>query len=189
MLMLASAIGISDARMMQVPHLRLTVKRLMVLVAAVAVIVGAITLMQRRRERFKAIAAEQRAAFQIGYFNNDTETQDDAAEQYHLGMALKYETAAERPWLSLAPDLPEPKVVRAFRVANDAVKNAYPGFDIKEYSIQVVTVHDPTVEGADLAFPCVKFRRKDNRAGLNVLVRDPVEIHVHDDGPAPRLTP
>jgi hypothetical protein len=174
---------------MKLPRVRFTVRRMMVAVAVVAVVIGAMTLLQRRRERFKAIAAEQRAAIQVGYFNNDEGNQDHTAARYHLDMALRYEGAAARPWLPLGLDPSEPKVVRAFRVASDAVKKTYPGFDTTEYSIQVVTVHEPTVEGADLAFPCVKFRRKDNRAGLNVLVRDPVEIHVHDDGPAPRPTP
>ncbi len=79
----------------------------------------------------------------------------------------------------MAPDPPEPSAVRAFRLAHEAVKPAYPGIDLAEYNLQVTTMD----QGGP--FPLVRYRHQDGKSGLNLWVRDPIQIHVHADGPPP----
>jgi len=73
----------------------------------------------------------------------------------------------------------EPSAVRAFRLAHEAVKRAYPGIDLAEYNLQVTTMD----QGGP--FPLVRYRHQDGKSGLNLWVRDPIQIHVHADGPPP----
>ncbi len=150
---------------------------------AVAAVLATVAGLQRRSERFRAVATEQVAASRIGYFNNPTRTQDNESSYYHVERALTNLAAADRPWFPMAPDPPEPSAVRAFRLAHEAVKPAYPGIDLAEYNLQVTTMD----QGGP--FPLVRYRHQDGKSGLNVSVRDPIQIHVHADGPPPAPRP
>lgn len=109
----------------QPPTLRFTVRRLMAGVA----IAAAILLMAERRERFRRIALGHaievnRVFSDLELFLVATASQNESAERaaererltrplirfqrYHYRMVAKYEHAASRPWLPVAPDPPPP---------------------------------------------------------------------------------
>src|SRR5262245_40223210 len=102
---------------MQFP--RLTTRRLMVIVAAVALVLG--TLVERsrqfrhesRRHVFSMKAARGgifsgrvRLIDRHGQFLTD---QESAKHHWHGYMAVKYGRAARSPWFLVPPDPPEPK--------------------------------------------------------------------------------
>ncbi len=167
---------------------RVTTRRLLALVAALAVILGILMTLHRRRERFRALAAEHFSAINAVYFGDaDAPRLTGAAAGYHRELSSKYQAAADRPWLPVAPDPPPTEGVRAFQVAHAAVKRAYPGVALDDYTAQVNVFTGagdrPAPEGRTVWH--VKFRKRDNRSGLNVIVDDPVEIYIHRDGPPP----
>jgi len=101
---------------MPVPHVRFTVRRLMVAVAIVAVVIAA----WRRREHFRGWANEygRRAAVPctVPPFEPEAivawEKWYDRLmrrSRYHSDLRLKYESASDHPWLPVAPDPPEPE--------------------------------------------------------------------------------
>jgi CO/xanthine dehydrogenase FAD-binding subunit len=110
---------------------RFTVRRLMVVVAVVAVIVG-VERLYERRIAFLLLASEHarledRAQKLSGSMSdtatlNEAKGNDDAAEGWRRRasfqdveaisrglMRRKYERAARNPWLPLEPDPPKPK--------------------------------------------------------------------------------
>ena len=165
---------------------RVTVRRLMAMVAALAVILGLLTALQRRRERFRHLAAEYFSASKAVYTGPD----DLTMEEYHADLALKYKAAANRPWLPVEADLPPTEGIRAFWIAHAAVKKAYPSLALDDYVAQV-SVFDGW-EGRDApedrTIYAVRYRRRDGRSGMNVIVDDPVEIYLHSEGPPSDLT-
>jgi hypothetical protein len=168
---------------------RITIRRSLVLVAALAVILGILTMLQRRRERFRHRAAEYLSAVHAVYFGRmngeDGTGWTTAAADYHDDLSLKYKAAAQRPWLPLEADPQAPDGIRAFWIAHAAVKRAYPGVALDDYVAQI-TVFDGW-EGRDApedrTIWAVRYRRRDNRGGMNVIVDDPVEIYPNSEGP------
>jgi hypothetical protein len=163
---------------------RVTIRRLLVLVAFAAAIFTIVVALQRRGERFRRRAAEYASAIHRVYFA-DVNGQEGmvltaTAAGYHDDLSLKYKEAANRPWLPLESDPAPPDFIRAFWIAHAAVKKAYPGLALADYNV-MVTVDD----SEDLAVWAVRFRRRDNRSGLTLYLRDPIEIEVHSEGPPP----
>jgi hypothetical protein len=69
---------------------------------------------------------------------------------------------------------------RAIVIAAESVRARYPGINLSEYDIRV--------GGPDRWHPCVRFRHKDGRSGLNVILFDhEVYVGVHNDGPPPKV--
>ncbi len=86
---------------------RLTVRQLMV---AVAIIGSSLGILIQRSERFRWIAAHHRGEVPILPPVKPVGMDDKLWRllQWHRSMARKYEHAARYPWLSVAPDPPEP---------------------------------------------------------------------------------
>jgi hypothetical protein len=105
------------AEAMKLRRVRFTVRRLIVLVAVVAVAFGVVGEPLRRRWRFEKIARYHNAIFQaravneglplgptqISWFPRTPKT------YWHMMMLIKYERAARYPWLPVWPDPPEPE--------------------------------------------------------------------------------
>ena len=166
---------------------RITTRSLLVLVAALAVVLGTLAALQRRRDRFRQLAAEYASAVKAVYFadvgGKDGTVLTADAWYYHDELAAKYQAAAERPWLPLPPDPPLPVGLRAFWTAHAAVKKAYPGVALGDYNAMVtVDDHDVPLEQTVWA---VRYRRRDDRSGMNVFVEAPVRIELHGEGPPP----
>src|SRR4051794_13648664 len=100
---------------MKPPRPRITVRRLMVAVAAVGVVFGIVIQLFQRSLRFRRIADHHWAAF-VGrdvsaeanrshYFRGSM----TMGAMWHGQMALKYDYAARYPWLPVAPDSPNPE--------------------------------------------------------------------------------
>jgi hypothetical protein len=95
---------------MRSPRVRFTVRGLMVAVAAAAILIGAET-MRRRSERFRGMAERfglLERACRLFYWGPDTPV-DNPKAFYYADLRRKYERAARRPWLPVAPDPPEPE--------------------------------------------------------------------------------
>lgn len=106
---------------------RFTVRRLMILVAAVAVPLGIALTRQARFSREAAYHRSQSLKFRMFllhdeyntrlriYDSNRNEIPADRARRiievnsWHHALARKYEQAAAQPWLIVAPDPPEPE--------------------------------------------------------------------------------
>lgn len=110
------------------PRPRFTVWRIMVTVAVVALVLGTVAELRRRRQSFQqraqrferkvsaAILAEQ--SYRLGhrsnrpdspfYYDNRTSLAYDRLVGYYDFLRKKYTQAADRPWLFLEPDPPEP---------------------------------------------------------------------------------
>ncbi len=96
-----------------------TVRRLMVSVAIAGVLVGGWVETGRRRDRFRGISAILKFEIHkaIGQDIDGVPTWyigggrmiSDRRMSWRLEMIKKYEKAAERPWLPVAPDPPEPE--------------------------------------------------------------------------------
>jgi hypothetical protein len=96
---------------MNLPRVRFTVRRLMVVVAIVAI---AIWVFYIRREEFHSLALyHNKQSYQHGVMVNVGRGmslhQPNAKGQWHLKLAQKYSYAASHPYLPVAPDPPEPK--------------------------------------------------------------------------------
>ena len=161
---------------------RVTIRRLLMLVAALAVALGILVALQRRSERFRRRASEYASAIHTVYFadlnGEDGMVLTATAADYHGDLSLKYNAAAIRPWLPLESDDPPPDYIRAFWFAHQAVKKTYPGLALGDYNV-MITLDD----SEDVTVWAVRFRRRDNRSGLTVFLRDPIEIEVHSEGP------
>ena len=99
---------------MRLPRVRFTVRGLMVAVAAVGLVLGVYATCRSRSARFHAlmISHESRAMELL----DEAPPGADAAVRrrfhtrldWHETMYAKYERAARHPWLTVAPDPPEP---------------------------------------------------------------------------------
>jgi hypothetical protein len=159
---------------------RVTTQRLMVMVTAFAPILGLLTALQRRRERFRQLSAEYTSASRAVY----TGSGDLTMESYRADLATKYKAAAERPWMPV-DDEPPTDGIRAFWIAHAAVNKTYPGLSLDDYVAQVSVFDGWQGREApkDRTIYAVRYRRRDNRSGMNVIVDDPVEIYPHSEGP------
>ena len=95
---------------MKLPRVRLTVRQLMVAVAAV--VLGGLAYAARLaeiRRAYRRRAAELRYAEQTYRHRSYRDEVEDPAAADRLGrLAEKYEKTADRPWLPVAPDPPGP---------------------------------------------------------------------------------
>ena len=86
----------------------LTVRSMMIAVAVVAVALALVGMGQRRAERLhRAWIHRVSARFHSGSVSHVLRNSDRV--EYHLGLTSKYERAADRPWIAVAPDPPEPR--------------------------------------------------------------------------------
>jgi hypothetical protein len=161
---------------------RITIRRLLLLVAAMGVVCGILMALQRRSEHFRRRAAEYASAIHTVYFTDVNGTDGTiltaTTAGYHADLSMKYTAAADRPWLPLESDPPPPDYIQAFWVAHELVTRAHPGLALQDYNV-MVTVDDSD----DQAIWAVRYRRRDNRSGLTVYLRDPIQIEVHREGP------
>ena len=85
---------------------RIMVRRLIVLVALAAVLLGLVTWMRRRTAYFRSEASRHIGVWKV--LAPDLTPEDPGPVATYLwDMARKYELAAERPWLQVEPDPPE----------------------------------------------------------------------------------
>jgi hypothetical protein len=81
---------------------RLTIRRLMIVVAVVAMIFGTGIWMYRRSVNFRAIADDhQRRLLDLPLSKQQV--------SWHLDLIEKYRFAEHYPWLPVPPDPPEPE--------------------------------------------------------------------------------
>jgi hypothetical protein len=101
---------------MRLPRLRFTVRRMMVAVAVVALVLGAVALGVRSGEfRNRARYHEVMAASPLLGVKPAPPVFDPVRytpkwSAYHARLKRKYERAARRPWLFVAPDPPLPSL-------------------------------------------------------------------------------
>jgi hypothetical protein len=97
------------------PRVRFTVRRMMVLVATCAVILGIVCGLASRSAKLAGLAAYHHdrieepyfhASFDLGHGPPDRISPRDS---WRLEMTLKYRHAAQYPWLPVAPDPAEPE--------------------------------------------------------------------------------
>jgi hypothetical protein len=109
---------------MKLPKPRLTVRRMMIAVAIVGLLLGALVAarawMEDRRRRFDDLATwhfQQVSQYQTPYFGGggpselvrEYEAKYGSKIAYHKRMNAKYVRAYRRPWLPVEPDPPEPE--------------------------------------------------------------------------------
>jgi hypothetical protein len=104
---------------MRVPRVRFTIARTMVVVAVIAVLLGAVAMLRRRAYLRKLADYHAEAARHIRFDHGSIIRPDGAyvhiavapprLADYHEDLAGKYERAARYPWLPVEPDPPEPK--------------------------------------------------------------------------------
>ena len=103
---------------MRLPRVRLTVRRLMVAVAVVALCLTAWSYWDRRDERYFefAVKAMSHTTLAVAYETGrpigslrERARVNPRKAAYHAALARKYEYAASRPWLPVLPDPPEPE--------------------------------------------------------------------------------
>jgi hypothetical protein len=99
----------------RLPRLRITLRTMMAVVAALAIGFGITVWTARRAARFRALRDHHRVLFRRNYFpigKVDLNTPEDASRRdrawYHYQMAKKYTTAALHPWLPIEEDPSEP---------------------------------------------------------------------------------
>ena len=95
---------------MRLPRVRFTVRRMMVAVAVVAVPLGAITELKRRRDRFQWLGSYHAGKTGMQYINSFSPRPRFSTPRgyWHYELSRKYMIAAERPWLPVDPDPPDP---------------------------------------------------------------------------------
>lgn len=118
---------------MRIPRARITVRRLMIAVAVLGILLWStiVPLVRRRSERFagrayfcRMTARQLRQAYKdypnepFGYRHGPEFAATPSLKlvwaKYFDGLAAKYERAAERPWLPVAPDPPYPEPLRYY---------------------------------------------------------------------------
>lgn len=102
---------------MKLPRCRLTVRRMIAVVAIIALIIGVATYLMRadhyrRRARHHALM-ERSSVIAVVDGAKPAEQQEldelnRAWTAHHGSLRRKYEAAATRPWAYVAPDPPEP---------------------------------------------------------------------------------
>jgi hypothetical protein len=95
------------------------VRRLLLFVAIVALLCWGVLTLDRRSARYRLKAAKHEKALlecamlgrgEIGYESTNLKTRENNTYyMYHVEMNKKYDQAARFPWLSVAPDPPEPE--------------------------------------------------------------------------------
>jgi hypothetical protein len=103
------------------PRVRSTMWRMMVAVAVLAVAMGTVEGLRRRRASFqrRALECSLKAndvlwTVQLARFNNRwtydqrTDTAYFQLAEHYDALRVKYEQAAAHPWWFIGPDLPEP---------------------------------------------------------------------------------
>jgi hypothetical protein len=101
------------------PRVRFTVRRLMIAVAVLALLLGA-TAIRQRRAHFQSLAdyhAVQARHIQSSHGSMirpggtlvHVPLGSPSRAAYHKDMAIKYEHAASRPWMTVEPDPPLPE--------------------------------------------------------------------------------
>jgi hypothetical protein len=103
---------------MRIPPVRITIARMMAAVAIIALLLGAVAILRHRAHfqrlaDFHAQAARQIRPDRGGIFGPDgafthLALGDPKLADYHQDMAGKYERAARKPGLPVAPDPPAP---------------------------------------------------------------------------------
>ena len=96
---------------MTIPRPRLTVRRLMILVALAGLIAGGWVEGERRRVRFRWYEIEYSNRlwdYRLEH-NLADDPPDPARLAWHVTMYHKYEFAVRYPWLPVWPDPPEPE--------------------------------------------------------------------------------
>lgn len=91
---------------------RFTVRRLMVAVAALALVLAVWAGQQRRKARFERLWRYHDGLTGTRYiksYDPGTPRFRTAKGRWHYALALKYAEAARYPWLPVAPDPPEPE--------------------------------------------------------------------------------
>jgi hypothetical protein len=105
---------------MKLSRPRFTVRRLMVVVALAALLLGVIAGVENRRRSFLSLVDAHRAGMIAWEEGDPSETSRERFDlsgrkvslkdhRWHLQMAEKYERAARYPWLPVAPDPPAPE--------------------------------------------------------------------------------
>jgi hypothetical protein len=169
---------------------RTTIRQLLLLVAALALVFGILAALQRRSVRFRRLASEYSSAKGAVYFN-DMENGKDGQELtmeavYYLSdLSDRYKAAADRPWLPLGADPPEPEGLRAFWKAHAAVKKSYPGLTLDDYTV-FISVDDRETQPGQTVWKVRYNSRQDDPSGLNVFVDNSsewVEMTLRGKGP------
>lgn len=97
---------------MPLQHPRLTVRRLMVAVAMIAVFLGGAVWVRRRAEFARSRSADHRAMF-FEVMHSPEAVQNFEADKriakYHLEWEMKWDRAASRPWLPFEAEPPAPE--------------------------------------------------------------------------------
>jgi hypothetical protein len=91
---------------MRLPRVRFTLRRMMLVVAVVAIHFGLTAWMERRATQFRALYADH--INKVGVVSSPKPWPHEVQGIYHLAMGEKYRVAALRPWLPVEPDPPEP---------------------------------------------------------------------------------
>ena len=108
---------------------RATIRRLLLLVAALGVACGILVALQRRSERFRRPAAEYASAIHTVYFadvnGTDGTILTSTTADHHADLSEKYSAAADQPWLPLGSDPPPPDYIQAFWFAH---RSCHEGF-------------------------------------------------------------
>jgi hypothetical protein len=100
-------------------YFRISMRKLMLLVAVLGILLGGLAQLDRRRRHFRNLAAFHGSQYLMSYAEGggpngkmvywdcagnrltDRQVREDA---WHVEMLLKYRRAAEWPWLRVAPD-------------------------------------------------------------------------------------
>jgi hypothetical protein len=165
-----------------------------VLVATLAVVLGILTALRRRSVGFRHLAGEYSSAKSAVYFNDMEDGKDGEqltieAVYYHDGLSSKYKAATDHPWLPLEADPPLPEGIRAFWNAHAAVKKAYPGLALDDYTI-FIGVDDRETPPGRSVWKVRYNSRRDDPSGLNVFVDSSVEsVEMEVRGKRPSLNP
>lgn len=88
------------------------VRTLMITVAALAAVLAIGTGLQRRKARFERLFSYHRGLAGptvVRSFDPGTRTFKTARGRWHWDLSMKYADAAQRPWLPVPHDPPEPK--------------------------------------------------------------------------------
>jgi hypothetical protein len=104
---------------MRLPRTRFTIRRMMVVVAVFALLLGAVAIVRRQAHLQRLADYHAKMAWQLqsshgtvirpnGAFVHVPLTPQRLAD-YHEDLARKYERAARYPWLPVEPDPPEPE--------------------------------------------------------------------------------
>jgi hypothetical protein len=102
------------------PHVRFTVRRMMIVVAVLGTSLGGFAYLERRCQEFQALAQyhdqESGLVYALGSDgicrakNIRGEVVPTALDSWHTKLAEKYRHAAQVPWNAVEPDPPRPEL-------------------------------------------------------------------------------